>query len=122
MQDLWTRTKESQRVVSPASFVSQVQLLATLFASGLYDTHEFLRHLLEGLHEDVIMSKFADLFIGQLRFTLRCTVCGHASVTFDPLWDLSLLFPGRRRQLLLQACFDLFVRKELWTDMNTNVL
>ena len=76
---------------------------------------------MEGLHEDVIMSKFADLFVGQLRFTLRCTVCGHASVTFDPFWDLSLLFACRRRQLLLQACFDLFVREELWTDMKTNV-
>lgn len=29
-----------------------------------------------------------DLFVGQLRSTLKCTVCNHTSVTFDPFWDL----------------------------------
>lgn len=31
-----------------------------------------------------------DLFVGQLRSTLTCSSCHHASVTFDPFWDLSL--------------------------------
>ena len=34
-----------------------------------------------------------DLFMGQLKSTLRCLHCGHTSVTFDPFWDLSLTIP-----------------------------
>lgn len=29
-----------------------------------------------------------DLFVGQLKSSLKCTVCGNTSVTFDPFWDL----------------------------------
>lgn len=33
-------------------------------------------------------SVIKDLFVGQLKSTLRCTTCGNTSVTFDPFWDL----------------------------------
>lgn len=33
-------------------------------------------------------SKIQDLFVGQLKSSLKCTVCGNSSVTFDPFWDL----------------------------------
>lgn len=29
-----------------------------------------------------------DLFVGQFKSSLRCTVCDNTSVTFDPFWDL----------------------------------
>ena len=29
-----------------------------------------------------------DTFAGQLRSTLKCTVCKNESITFDPFWDL----------------------------------
>lgn len=29
-----------------------------------------------------------DLFVGQLKSSLKCTTCGNSSVTFDPFWDL----------------------------------
>lgn len=29
-----------------------------------------------------------DLFVGQFKSSLNCTVCGNSSVTFDPFWDL----------------------------------
>ena len=43
----------------------------------------------------------------------RCTACGHASVTFDPFWDLSLPIPSKTGQVRLQACFDLFTKEEV---------
>lgn len=33
-------------------------------------------------------SVIKDLFVGQLKSSLKCTVCGNTSVTFDPFWDL----------------------------------
>uniref|UniRef100_A0A1A9UE04 Ubiquitin carboxyl-terminal hydrolase n=1 Tax=Glossina austeni TaxID=7395 RepID=A0A1A9UE04_GLOAU len=53
-----------------------------------------------------------DLFVGQLKSTLRCTVCGNASVTFDPFWDLSVPLPSSSR-CKLEACLDLFIREEV---------
>ena len=58
-------------------------------------------------------SKVVDIFVGQLKSTLRCTSCGHCSVTFDPFWDLSLPIPARTGQLRLQQCFDHFTREEV---------
>lgn len=110
------------------------------------DAQEFLRYLLEGLHEDVNKvvakpapilteideklsdsqkateawqrylrmdnSKVVDIFVGQLKSTLKCTHCGHCSVTFDPFWDLSLPIPQRSGSLRLQQCLDYFTREE----------
>lgn len=58
-------------------------------------------------------SKVVDIFVGQLKSTLRCTSCGHCSVTFDPFWDLSLPIPVRTGQVRLQQCFDHFTREEV---------
>lgn len=33
-------------------------------------------------------SVITELFVGQLKSSLKCTVCGNSSVTFDPFWDL----------------------------------
>lgn len=33
-------------------------------------------------------SRVGDIFVGQLKSTLRCTHCNHDSVTFDLFWDL----------------------------------
>jgi len=58
-------------------------------------------------------SKVVDIFVGQLKSTLRCTSCGHCSITFDPFWDLSLPIPVRTGQVRLQQCFDHFTREEV---------
>lgn len=57
-------------------------------------------------------SKIVDHFVGQLKSTLKCTHCGHCSVTFDPFWDLSLPIPQRTGQLRLSQCLDSFTREE----------
>merc|ERR1712071_381571 len=59
-------------------------------------------------------SKIVDLFVGQLKSTLQCTVCGHCSVTFDPFWDLSLPLPSNRNSSVkLHHCLDLFAKEEI---------
>ena len=128
------------------------------------DSQEFLRYLLEGLHEDVnrvrILSTFflalsflkfqvltkptpinseidsslsvceqameawkryirrddsqlVDLFVGQLKSTLRCSECSHESVTFEPFWDLSLGIPARTGEVSLLDCLDSFTKEEV---------
>jgi ubiquitin carboxyl-terminal hydrolase 2/21 len=58
-------------------------------------------------------SKVFDMFVGQLKSTLKCTVCGHCSVTFDPFWDLSLPIPSRSSNIKLSQCFELFTKEEV---------
>ncbi|XP_063719148.1 ubiquitin carboxyl-terminal hydrolase 2-like [Symsagittifera roscoffensis] len=36
-----------------------------------------------------------DLFVGQLKSTLTCQVCGYESLTYDPYFDLSLPIPKK---------------------------
>lgn len=57
-------------------------------------------------------SVIRDLFVGQLKSTLKCTTCGNTSVTFDPFWDLSVSLPSSSR-CKLDACLDLFIREEI---------
>jgi len=60
-------------------------------------------------------SAIVDIFVGLLKSTLTCTVCDHASVTFDPFWDLSLPLPRGRtvgRDLSIKGCFEDFSQEE----------
>jgi ubiquitin carboxyl-terminal hydrolase 2/21 len=54
-----------------------------------------------------------DLFVGQLKSSLKCTVCGNTSVTFDPFWDLSLPLPSSTTRCKLESCLDLFIKEEV---------
>lgn len=58
-------------------------------------------------------SKIVDCFVGQLKSTLKCSVCGHKSVTFDPFWDLSLPIPKSSDTVTLQQCLSLFTKEEV---------
>ncbi|KAJ8917365.1 hypothetical protein NQ315_002389 [Exocentrus adspersus] len=146
IKELWSEDS-LDRVVNTVSLKSQIQRFAPRFMGyAQQDAQEFLRYLLEGLHEDVNRvtekpkpilteideklsdhekaqeswqrylrmdnSKIVDHFVGQLKSTLKCTYCGHCSVTFDPFWDLSLPIPQRTGQLRLSQCLDSFTREE----------
>ncbi|KAM3618056.1 uncharacterized protein V6R79_014556 [Siganus canaliculatus] len=56
----------------------------------------------------------ADLFSGQLRSSLHCSVCSHYSNTFDVFCDLSLPIPKRSSagEVTLRECLDLFSQEE----------
>ena len=62
-------------------------------------------------------SRIGEIFVGQLKSTLKCTTCGYASVTFDPFWDLSLPLPksplGSGGGNSLTACVALFTKEEI---------
>ncbi|XP_078040694.1 uncharacterized protein LOC144471949 isoform X3 [Augochlora pura] len=135
-------------VVNTTALKSQIQRFAPRFMGySQQDAQEFLRYLLEGLHEDVNRvtvkpppihtdipdmytdsqkaveswkrylrsedSMIVDVFVGQLRSSLRCTACDHVSVTLDPFWDLSLPIPARSGTVKLSQCLEHFTREEV---------
>ncbi|XP_034028420.1 ubiquitin carboxyl-terminal hydrolase 21-like [Thalassophryne amazonica] len=59
-------------------------------------------------------SKIVDLFSGQLRSSLHCSVCSHSSTTFDVFCDLSLPIPktSSAGEVTLKECLDLFSQEE----------
>ncbi|XP_018397606.1 PREDICTED: ubiquitin carboxyl-terminal hydrolase 20-like isoform X4 [Cyphomyrmex costatus] len=135
-------------VVNTTALKSQIQRFAPRFMGySQQDAQEFLRYLLEGLHEDVNRvttklppihgdipdsytdmqkaveswkrylrsedSTIVDVFVGQLRSSLRCTSCDHVSVTLDPFWDLSLPIPARSGTVKLSQCLEHFTKEEV---------
>ncbi|XP_068239056.1 ubiquitin carboxyl-terminal hydrolase 2-like isoform X2 [Palaemon carinicauda] len=148
LTDMWNEGSDSSRALNTGPFKSQIQRFAPAFSGyQQHDAQEFLRKLLEGLHEDVNRvilkpkpitediddelndnqkameswkrylryddSKIVDMFVGQLKSCLQCSVCGHSSVTFDPFWDLSLPIPSKSGQVRLSQCLELFTKEEV---------
>ncbi|XP_035743125.1 probable serine/threonine-protein kinase DDB_G0282963 isoform X2 [Vespa mandarinia] len=146
IQELWQ--VDGDHVVNTLALKSQIQRFTPRFMGySQQDAQEFLRYLLEGLHEDVNRvtikpqpihtdipdmytdsekaaeswkrylrsedSMVVDLFVGQLRSSLRCTFCDHVSVTLDPFWDLSLPIPARSGTVKLSQCLEHFTREEV---------
>lgn len=147
LSDLWRDGATGP--VNTGPFKAQIQRFAPVFTGyAQHDAQEFLRKLLEGLHEDVNRvtqrpkpniheidqdlddrekaieawkrylryddSKIVDMFVGQLKSCLQCSVCGHKSNTFDPFWDLSLPIPSKAiGQVRLSNCLDLFTKEEV---------
>ncbi|KAK6304042.1 hypothetical protein J4Q44_G00264960 [Coregonus suidteri] len=65
-------------------------------------------------------SKIVDLFTGQLRSSLHCSVCSHYSTCFDVFCDLSLPIPKRSAAGggSLRECLDLFTQEEKLDEDN----
>lgn len=68
-------------------------------------------------------SSCADLFSGQLRSSLNCSVCSHYSNTFDVFCDLSLPIPkrGSTGEVSLRDCLDFFSQEEKLDKENSPV-
>ncbi|XP_050541174.1 ubiquitin carboxyl-terminal hydrolase 2-like [Daktulosphaira vitifoliae] len=59
-------------------------------------------------------STVVDLFAGQLKSTLECSVCRHKSITFEAFWDLSLPLPsGTTDQVSLTDLLANFTQEEV---------
>ncbi|CAG9820744.1 unnamed protein product [Phaedon cochleariae] len=56
--------------------------------------------------------KIVNNFVGLLKSSLKCTYCCYSSVTFDPLWDLSLSIPQQKRKISVFQCLDSLTRDE----------
>ncbi|XP_062816848.1 ubiquitin carboxyl-terminal hydrolase 2 isoform X1 [Anolis carolinensis] len=59
-------------------------------------------------------SRIGDLFVGQLKSSLTCSVCGHCSTAFDPFWDLSLPIAKKSYgEVNLADCLRLFTKEDI---------
>ncbi|XP_040038281.2 ubiquitin carboxyl-terminal hydrolase 2 [Gasterosteus aculeatus] len=145
-QSLWTSV--NNEAISPSDFRSQIQRFAPKFVGcNQQDAQEFLRFLLDGLHNEVNRvtvcpkmpvedfdhlsddekgkrmwniyleredSKVVDLFVGQLKSSVTCTVCGFRSTVFDPFWDLSIPVAQKSSgEVTLKDCLRLFTKEDV---------
>lgn len=134
---MWNTTLDT---VSPDAFKSIVGKWAPQFKGyRQHDSQEFLRFLLDGLHEELnrvkikppytelkdipdeavsdqalrwwknyvdrFDSTISDIFLGQLKSTVKCLSCQHVSHSFDPFMDVSLPIPQT-----VQSIYRLFTR------------
>ena len=102
--------KPAEKAVSPKAIVASLRALGRQFRVGRQeDAHEFLCHLLDGLHKHCLRSQglrphdpsllasrvgetslVHRLFGGHLRSRLMCSTCQETSDKFEPFLDLSL--------------------------------
>ena len=61
-------------------------------SDDLASLEAWTKHLIR--NESIIV----DLFHGQYKSTLVCSVCGKISITFDPFMTLSLPIPGKKEK------------------------
>ncbi|XP_035207207.1 ubiquitin carboxyl-terminal hydrolase 2-like isoform X1 [Stegodyphus dumicola] len=140
---------KTKNAINPYQLKSEVQRYAPRFSgNSQQDAQEFLRYLLQGLHDDINRVKVSsnmtirrdsgsgdsfrtwrkyreiddslivDLFAGQLKSTLKCTICNNDSVTHDPFWDISVPIPEGGRTVSLRQCFNLFSANEYLDGAN----
>ena len=121
MVELWNTT--SGPPVSPSYLKRQVRKAAPIFSDKRqHDAHEFMRFLLNELHEEINRaseegrkspadnetleeacdryltwedSRISQLFSGMLRSDVSCSVCNNQSTAYVPFMDLSLPIPER---------------------------
>ncbi|KAM9847247.1 ubiquitin carboxyl-terminal hydrolase 2-like isoform 2-T2 [Aulostomus maculatus] len=145
-QGLWTSVNND--IISPSDLRNQIQKYAPKFAGcNQQDAQEFLRFLLDGLHNEVNRamlhptasnqdfdhllddekgrrmwslylerenSRVVDLFVGQLRSSLTCTVCGFRSTMFDPFWDLSIPIAQKSAgEVTLKDCLRVLTKEDV---------
>uniref|UniRef100_A0A3B4B271 ubiquitinyl hydrolase 1 n=1 Tax=Periophthalmus magnuspinnatus TaxID=409849 RepID=A0A3B4B271_9GOBI len=144
IQRLWTSA--SSDTLNPAEFRKQICQYAPKFGGcNQQDAQEFLRFLLDGLHNEVNRaiqnprvsvqdfdhlsdeekgrqmwnlyvqredSAIVDVFGGQLKSCLTCSVCGSSSTMFDPFWDLSIPI-AKVQEVTLRDCLKLFTREDV---------
>ena len=124
MLELWDTTSSDS--VDPYYLKRQVGIAAPRFSDyNQHDAHEFMRFLLNELHEEINRareegrkspadnetleeacarhltwddSKISQLFSGMLRSDVCCSVCSNQSTAYIPFMDLSLPIPERNEQ------------------------
>lgn len=143
LSDLFKSMKNSSSPVSPANFKCTFSLHQAKFSGlGQQDAQEFLRYLINGVHEEfnqaarrprrsvpprapktadeawgqyrdiVDDSPLVDIVVGQMCSTIVCGVCQNKSLCWDPFWDLSLPLVRGRHSCKLSDVVQDFIAKE----------
>jgi ubiquitin carboxyl-terminal hydrolase 2/21 len=131
--------------VNPSSFRSLfIQYQPKFRGYDQHDAQEFLRYLINGLHDEVNKAKrrpktkliepnssqeawnqykgviddsrLIDLFVGQFSSVIKCTECYNESSCWDPFWDLSLPLPRDRIRCDIEQCLKEFTAQEVLDD------
>lgn len=106
VKEIWANQNEAGRkAILPRGMVSTIRRVGKQFKPFRQeDAHEYLRQLLDTMHEEVLKAnrlKISDgkpaetsfisrVFGGYLCNTLKCSQCGYASKTYNHFLDLSL--------------------------------
>ena len=117
--------------ISPRGLISSIKRVGKQFKPFRQeDAHEYLRQLLDCMHEEVLKAnqvrtsdgKIAEtsfisrIFGGYLCNTMRCPKCGNTSKTFNHFQDLSLDISGRIDSI--QSAIEAFTKPEFLTAGN----
>ncbi|XP_049885571.1 ubiquitin carboxyl-terminal hydrolase 8 isoform X3 [Pectinophora gossypiella] len=135
MRALWSG---QYRHISPKDFRAELGKHQRAFRGfEQQDSHEFLTILMDWLHLDLQItvkpppkdtwsasdkawyeftkgqeSLISRLFYGQIKSTVRCTVCAKTSVTYDSFSNLSLELPANASRCSLTDCLKLYLNGE----------
>ena len=114
------------RTVSPRGMVRNIRLVSKQFRPMRQeDAHEYLRQLLDCMHEDILKSKglkissgkitettlISRIFGGYLRNELTCSSCKYSSKTYNHFQDLSLDVVNGIKSI--NAAINAFTRPEI---------
>lgn len=106
--DIWAPT-DAIKSISPRSMVQNIRRVGRQFRNMRQeDAHEYLRQLLDCMHEEVLKSKnvktcdgkiaettlISRVFGGYLLSELQCLKCKYSSKTYNHFQDLSLEVSG----------------------------
>lgn len=58
-------------------------------------------------------SRISDMFVGQLKSTLKCTKCDYKSPTFELFWHLAVPIPSKLSSIRLDDCIKQFMVEEI---------
>lgn len=124
LEALTLQAQPGKRALAPQGMVARMKQVARHFRPyAQQDAHEYLRFLQEALNKcllhcgdaesesDTVLSQ---IFGGELRSSITCANCGHASGTVDPFLDLSLDL--KKGVHSVAAALQLFTQPELLAE------
>jgi ubiquitin C-terminal hydrolase len=137
-------TDRKERQISPLEFINKFRQFKPQFKVGeQQDSQEFLRFIIDGIHEEVNDAKpkrskriakpepktavdawklylnytddsfLVKLFVGQLTSVIKCTDCQNQSYCWDTFWDISVSLPKGDNECDIIDCIKEYTAEEV---------